>query len=131
MTINLRELAESDLGHTVEGEFSLPVFLTSPDGVTYETNNENQPLVGQVVYDQVLINPDTGQSFSVRNPAVTLRQSTLTRIPLPGEKWLVEVPETPSQTANKKQYLMGSTRNPQDGASIGFITLYLEDAEQV
>ena len=51
---NLRELAESDLGTTLEGDFALPVELIDPDGV-------KQSLVGQVLYDTVEFNPETGE----------------------------------------------------------------------
>ena len=51
MAVNLRELAESDLAETLEGEFGLPVILTDPAGV-------RQTVEGQILYDTVILDPD-------------------------------------------------------------------------
>lgn len=121
---NLRELAESHLAITLEGDFGLPVNLIGPDGIRYND------LIGQVIFDIRRLNPETGEEMTVSTPVVTLRRSSLSRIPKAGEKWIVEIPETPSTTADKKQYIISPTRAPEGGASIGFIRLYLQDVEQ-
>lgn len=122
--MNLRELSEKDLGRSLEGEWSLPVNLIDPDGARYDG------LRGQVLFDIVRVNPETGEEVTVQTPVVTLRRSTLARIPAPGENWIVEIPATPSEAAAKVQHVLSPTRPPEGGASIGFIRLYLQAVEQ-
>ena len=124
MALNLREQAESDLSFTLEGAFGLPVTLIAPDGSIQDD------LVGQVLYDTVRINPETGEEMVVNNPVVVLRRSSLDRIPLPGEKWIVKIPVDPSITATLEDFMIDETRPPEGGRSIGFIRLYLRRAQQ-
>jgi hypothetical protein len=128
--VNLRKQAELDLGQTLEGEFSLPVFLTDPDGVKYTLATSGDPLVGQILYDKIKIDPETGEEIAVKNPIVSLRRSSLTRIPQAGEVWQVQIPITPDPDAAKVSFILGKARGPEGGASIGFIRLYLQEAEQ-
>jgi hypothetical protein len=131
LTTNLRERAESDLKHSLESGFGLPVTLIDPDGVTIDTKNgTTDPLVGQVLYDTVRVNPETGEDMIVNNPIVTLRRSSLSRIPKAGEKWFVKIPVTPSETAELVDFVTDSTRPPEGGNSIGFVRLYLRKAQQ-
>ncbi len=128
---NLRELAESDLSTTLEGDFGLPVELTDPDGVIYTTKKDSTDLLmGQILYDTVLTDPATLEQMTVNLPIVSLRRSSLTRIPLAGETWHVRIPITPSLTATKQDFLISKDRAPDGGASIGFIKLYLQKATQ-
>ena len=124
MAVNLRELAEKDLGASLEGEWSLPVNLVDPDGVRYDG------LRGQILFDIVRVNPETGEEVTVKTPVVSLRRSSLARVPEPGENWIVEIPETPSELADKIQHVLSPTRPPEGGGSIGFIRLYLQLVEQ-
>lgn len=121
--MNLRERIERDLSFSLEGRWGLPVVLISPDGV-------RQPLTGQVLYDIVRIDPETGNDVIVETPVVTLRRSSLNRVPLAGENWIVEIPVSPSTTAAMQQYIMSPTRPPEGGRSIGIIRLYLQVVEQ-
>jgi hypothetical protein len=98
--------------------------LIDPDGARYDG------LRGQVLFDIVRVNPETGEEVTVQTPVVTLRRSTLARIPAPGENWIVEIPATPSEAAAKVQHVLSPTRPPEGGASIGFIRLYLQAVEQ-
>lgn len=120
--MNLRERVERDLSFTLEGRWGLPVTLIGPDGVRQSN------LLGQVLYDIVRLNPETGEEVVVETPVVTLRRSSLVRIPQPGEKWLVEIPVTPSLTATTEQYALG--KPPEGGRSLGVIRLYLQKIEQ-
>ena len=122
--VNLRELAESDLATSLEGDFGLPVELIDPDGVKYDSVN------GQILYDQVRVDPATLGQMVVNNPIVSLRRSSLTRIPLAGETWHVRIPITPSVDAEKVDFLIDTDQPPEGGASIGFIKLYLKKAVQ-
>ena len=119
MALNLREQAESDLSFTLEGAFGLPVTLIAPDGSIQDN------LTGQVLYDTIKVNPETGEEMVVNNPVVSLRRSSLDRIPLPGEKWIVKIPVDPSTTATLEDFIIDQTRPPEGGRSIGFIRLYL------
>jgi hypothetical protein len=129
--VNLREQAESDLATTLEGDFGLPVELTDPDGVIYTTKTGSTDLLmGQILYDQVRVDPATLGQMVVNNPIVSLRRSSLVRIPLAGETWHVRIPITPSLTAEKVDFLIDTDQPPEGGASIGFIKLYLKKAVQ-
>lgn len=122
--MNLRVIAEQDLAVTLEGDWGLPVNLVDPDGVRYDD------LQGQVLFDITRIDPATGESMAVDTPVVTLRRSSLQRIPVQGERWMVEIPDKPDPDAPKVQYFISPTRALEGGASIGFIRLYLQKAIQ-
>ncbi len=119
---NLRELVETDLGETLEGDFALPVELIDPDGV-------EQSLVGQVLYDSMELDSD-GQPITVNVPIVTLRRTSLTRIPENGEKWIVKIPTEPSTTAPLEDFMITGDRPLSGGGSIGFIRLKLQRVGQ-
>lgn len=124
--MNLRELAESHLAQTLENpdHFGLPIVLIAPDGTEYDA------VYGQVLYDTHQFDDGLGIDVVVPNPVVTVRKSSLTRIPLASEKnqWAVRIPSTPSLTASTETYLMG--RVSEDGDSIGFLRLYLSKTVQ-
>ena len=127
----LRERIEADLAITLEGEYGLPVELISPDGEKINTKKDTtEQLVGQILYDTRTGNPDTGEVVIDNNPIVTLRRSSLSRIPKSGEKWSVKIPIEPKADASLVNFVLTATRSNEGGASIGFIRLYLQKAEQ-
>lgn len=121
--MNLRVQIEEDLALTLESpdDYGLPVKLIDPDGGIQELN-------GQVLYDTKVIDPETGLPVIVHQPVVTLRRSSLTRVPRAGEKWAVSIPEVPGPDADKVLHTV--ERAPEDGGSIGFIRLYLMRVKQ-
>ena len=123
ISLNLRVQIEEDLATTLESadDFGLPVILISPDGEIQEVN-------GQILYDTQKIDPETGLDMIVHKPVVTLRRSSLTRIPAGGEKWGVRIPEVPDPNATKILHMLEQA--PEDGKSIGYIKLYLTRAIQ-
>ena len=125
--MNLREQAEADLAVTLEDikGFGLPVILIDPDGniIDKSANEPTEELTGQILYDTVVVRPETGLETVIPDPVVTLRRSSLSRVPGAGEKWMCIIPKDPSTTAPKVLHLV--SRAPQDGRSIGFIRLYL------
>lgn len=130
--MNLREQVESDLADTLENpdHWGLPVELIDPDGniQTKSVNDPDQDLSGQILYDTTVVNPETGLEMIVAKPVVTLRRSSLSRIPAAGEKWMIRIPETPDPTAAKVLHRIEQA--PEDGKSIGFIRLYLVRATE-
>ena len=122
--MNLRERVERDLAVSLEGRWGLPVTLTSPDGV------KQTGLRGQVLYDIVRLNPETGEEVVIETPVVTLRRSSLNRVPVAGENWLVEIPVEPRENAPLVPYIISPVKPPEGGRSIGFIRLYLQVVEQ-
>ena len=123
--MNLREQIETDLSETLEDsdEFGLPVILVDPDGVVYSA------VYGQILYDTRRID-EVGIEVLEHVPVVTVRRSSLTRVPLASEKnrWLVKIPTTPSLTATPTTFLLGHAS--EDGGSIGFLRLYLTKTVQ-
>lgn len=129
--MNLREQAEEDLFDSLEDSdgWGLPVILVDPDGVKYDksANDPTADLTGQILYDTTVYDPETGMNVIVSIPVVTLRRSSLARIPVAGEDWFVKIPETPDASAPKVSHVL--ERAPQGGKSIGFIRLYLTRAD--
>jgi len=123
MTANLRELAETLLGLTVEGPFGLPIDLTAPDASKFSAT-------GQLVYDRLEVNPDTGEVTVVVNPVAVLRRSSLTIVPDDGENWFFKMAIDPSTTATKGNFVMDGSRSIKGGRSLGIIRIPLQFVEQ-
>lgn len=130
MAVNLRQKAEADLSRTLEGDFSLPVILVDPDGNEITENVSGTTLKGQILYSTTQTDPETGEPIIVNNPIVTLRRSSLSRVPIPGERWLVRIPIDPTEGADIIDFIIDHGRSPEGGRDIGFIRLYLRKAEQ-
>ena len=130
MTANLRQKAEADLSRTLEGDFGLPVILVDPDGNEITENVSGTTLKGQILYSTSRIDPETGEPVIVNNPVVTLRRSSLSRVPLPGEKWLIRIPIDPTEGAAIMDFIISPDKSPEGGRDIGFIRLYLRKATQ-
>ena len=131
--INLREQIERDLADSLEGEWKVPVELTTPDGQRqiYSVNNPSARLGGQVLYFSRQENPVTGEAMIINQPVVTLRVSSLIRIPRAGETWFIRMPVSPRPGADWESFVFTHDRNPEDGADIGFIRIYPQRAKQV
>ena len=129
--INLRAQIEKDLGDSIESEWKMPVELTGPDGITqkYSVNNPSALLGGQILYFTQSINPETGETIIVNKPVVSLRISSLRRVPQSGEKWYIKMPVSPIAGAIKKDYVFTPTRAIEDGQDIGFIRIYPQKME--
>jgi hypothetical protein len=122
---------ETDLGRSLEGDFGLPVELITPDAVTINTRqSDGAPLEGQVLYNSKDVDVDTGLPIVVNNPVVTLRRSSLSRIPVAGEKWIVRIPKNPNETDILINFALDGSRPPESGQSIGFVKLYLRAIQQ-
>lgn len=133
--MNIRELAERDLAKTLEDSssgFGLPVELTAPNGdeQIFKKNSTTELLTGQILYETVLIDPQTGAQKIIPNPNVSLRITSLDIVPKAGEKWFVRIPIDPSRTAEKFSFVSSGDRDPDTMRSIGYITLYLQKAKQ-
>lgn len=123
---NLRVQIELDLADSLEGEWKVPVELTSPDGIT-QTHSVNDPdslLGGQVLYFTRRENPDTGEIVVVDQPVASLRISSLLRVPQNGEKWFIKMPTSPVVGADYETFVFTPTRSNEHGTDIGFIRIY-------
>jgi len=129
--MNLRVRAEADLKFSLEGEWGLPVILIDPDGVeqTKSVNDPTEDLSGQILYDHRVVDSETGMEHTVNTPVVTLRISSLLRVPKDGENWGMKFPLVPDPAAPKTTFILIG-RPPEGGASIGFIRLYPQLPEQ-
>jgi hypothetical protein len=121
--VNLREIAESDLAKTLEGDFGQTTYLTAPDGSTFEAK-------GRIDYNTQDFDPDTGAPILVQASSVTYRKSTLAQVPAAGENWFIKIPESPVAGASLLNRAMSKTRAPANGDSIGFIRIFLQEADQ-
>ena len=128
--MNLRAEIETDLVETLQGDYGQAVVLTSPDGVRYSksANIPTADLMGQVLYDTIG-QDENGADVIDHKPVVTLRRTSLTRVPLSGETWAVEIPIGPQVGATRSTFML--ERASEDGCSIGVIRLYLRAAVQL
>lgn len=123
---NLRAQIEADLHESLEGEWGMPVQLTSPDGEeqVHSKNNPSELLRGQVLYFSKREDPATGETVIVPQPVVTLRISSLVRVPLDGENWHIRIPISPVAGAPMRSFTFTSDRAREYGSDIGFIRIY-------
>jgi hypothetical protein len=121
---------ESDLGDTIEGEFGVPVTLLTPDGKTVTTTVDGRPLLGKVRWMQPEVNPETGLAVAVPNPVVTLRRSSLSRVPATGENWAVIIPSGPRPDAAPSTYALDASYAVEGGQTLGKVRLPLVAAKQ-
>jgi len=129
--VNLRtHIATAGLKKMIEGNFGLPIELTTPDGVEITTNEDGDVLKGEVLYDREEIDPESGELKTVKEIMVSLRKTALSIVPKSGETWKVAIPLDPALPSILTTHLINSDKAPIDGDSIGFIKLFLKDVEQ-
>lgn len=128
--MGLRAEIEADLLETLEDpyDYGMPVILISPDGVIYNTSeNDGETLYGRVLYDTI-DEDEEGRQITVHQPNVTLRISSLGRVPENGEQWIVKIPDGPTNEATTLTCML--ERALHDGSSLGIIKLHLRKTEQ-
>jgi hypothetical protein len=102
----------------VTSGFALPVILTDPDtGLPYPE------YYGKILYDVKVWDPEQGCEIVVHRPIVTLRRSSLARVPKSGEKWKIQIPTEPRVDAPKETFIF--ERPALDGISIGYVKMEL------
>lgn len=123
---NLRVAIENDLNDSIESEWGIECELTSPDGQIqiYSLNDPTKKLKGQYLNFSRRENPDSGEIMIVNDPVLTLRKSSLIRVPAPGEKWYIKINDIVSGTI--KKYIGNADRSPEHGSDIGFVRIYLQ-----
>ena len=120
---NLRKKAENLLSLSLEGPFGLPVYATGPDGVKNEYS-------GQIISDRIQKNPDTGEVMAIINPVVSLRRSSLSRVPQSGEIWYFQMPLDPDPDGELIDFVYDGSEAIRGGRSIGFINIPLSYVKQ-
>lgn len=134
MAENLLKESERCLGETLEGAFSLPVRLIDPSGVThiYAKNSTTRLIRGQVVLDTLKRSDQVDTEYFgdifVQTPSVTLRRSSLPRVPANGEFWVVQIPQSLDDNPEYESYMLESPKT--DINFLGIITLYLKQLSQ-
>jgi hypothetical protein len=127
--MNLRGMVERDLGVTIEGDYGVPVVMTAPDGTIYSASTAATPIMGRLVYDHAEMTPN-GETVIVHNPCLTLRTSTLPRVPKTDEHWMFKVPLNMADQTKLALFFLDAGHPPENGASIGFTRFYLTSAVQ-
>jgi hypothetical protein len=123
--MNIPALAESDLAFTIEGDFAVPVTLIDPEGTFIEQSLNGGRLRGKVRWARVAASAD-GVPFSVDAPALTLRRSSLPRIPQSHrEQWVVIMPSGPREDAPLEYWELDKGSSVEGGRTLGKITLPL------
>lgn len=128
---NLRAQIESDLHDSIEGEFGIPIQLTNPDGDTqiYSKNNPEELLKAQVLYTSRSVDPVTGETIIINQPCVSIRVSSLDRVPADNEKWFIKMPVSPDEGAELLNFIFTTTKTREHGFDIGFIKIYPQRIE--
>lgn len=128
---NLRAAIEKDLGESIEGEWGIAVELTAPDGTvqTKSANDSTKLLKGQVLYFSQPVDPITGEQTIVNMPVVSLRISSLDRVPANGETSFIRMPISPVAGAKKVSFVFTGTKAKEHGTDIGFIRIYPQKIE--
>lgn len=62
---------------------------------------------------------------------VTLRISSLIRVPKAGENWYIRMPISPVVGAAKERFVFTATRSLEHGTDIGFIRIYPQRVEEL
>jgi hypothetical protein len=128
--INVRALAEQDLAQVLEGEFSVPCVLITPEGEKIDTDTDGNPLRCRALWSQVRTN-SAGGSYTVPDPLVELRRSSLSRVPEEGENWAVIIPSGPEAGAPLETFLLDPLSRPLGGGrNLGAIKLPLIKGKQ-
>jgi hypothetical protein len=120
--VDLRKLSEEFLGTSLEGDFSLPVEIQTPNGAI-------QTVRAQVLYDRTGEDPQTGEMVYVTDPVVVVRRTSLDPLPEPGERLVIRIPSSPREDATKETYFCFD-QSFQGGRSLGMIRFYLTKTEQ-
>ena len=129
--MNLREhIATNGLKASIEGNFGLSVVLIDPDGDTIDTNEDGNTLKGQVLYDRIGEDPETGDEIVVKEISVSLRKSALSRVPQAGETWKISFPLDPADPNTLTTHLLTKNKAPVTGGSIGFIKYFPAEVDQ-
>jgi hypothetical protein len=122
---DLRAAQEKDLSDCIEGEFGTDVILTDPDGETYEysANDPELKLRAKVRYKSVSVNPETGGPLYSEDIHVSIRTTSLTRVPQDGETWGIKLPVSPQVGAPIEDFLFTPDRAIISGADMGYIKI--------
>jgi len=123
--ISIPALSEMDLSDTIEGEFGLPVTLTSPGGVEINQTVDETPLKGYVRRSYKDTREKSGDTVIVNAPAVKLRITSLSQIPATGEKWIIGIPESPIEGAAIEYYELDPKKPVEVNRSKGTVKLFL------
>ena len=116
-------MIERDLAVTLEGDYGDAATLVGPDGTVYATNTLGKPIAGRLVYDHAEVNAN-GETVIVHSPCLTLRTSTLPRVPQFNERWAFKIPKSVTDPT-LSLFFLDADRPPVDSASIGFKKYYL------
>lgn len=110
--MSLRDVIESDLSVTLEGDFQSPVFVTDSEAVEHE-------IKGQVIRIDAMIDPMTNQLVPKKQTGVTVRTSSLPFMPVRKV--------TPIRCFDiTGQEITGTVDVIREDAAIGFTTMVID-----
>ena len=125
-----KHIPTAGLKMMLEGAFGELVELIPPSGADIITNEDGDPLRGQVIRDFDAIDPETGDTVVVTKTMVTLRKSALSTVPEPGENWGVRIQAKPEDETILVLYNVNTDESIMGGSTAGFITLMLKSIDQ-
>jgi hypothetical protein len=127
---NVRAMVTNDLASTLEGEFGLPISLIGPDGQIYSKDKNGNPLKARIVWGTVRPNLQTGELTSIKDPIITIRRASLSRVPVSGETWCVMLPANTLSEVPSVVFYLDKGRAVEGDDSLGTVRLYLSKVAQ-
>lgn len=125
-----QHIPNAGLKQMLEGAFGELVELIPPAGADITTNEDGDPLRGQVIRDFNALDPETGDTVVVTKTMVSLRKSALSTVPHPGENWGVRIQAKPDDESILVLYSVNNDESIMGGSTAGFITLMLKSMDQ-
>jgi hypothetical protein len=119
------DMMEQDLGTTIENDFASPCSMVDPNGNVITVSANGGPLYARFTDDYVSAG-ESGEAIIIKDPMIIMRISSLSRVPVGGEKW-----SFCNLRTGKLYVIDGNTKVPERADSIGFIRLYPRQVAQL
>lgn len=94
------------------------------------TADDGIQLKAEILYDTEKMDPETGDLIVVGKTQVVFARVELASLPVAGARWGVRIPINPVFPTVLSEFIIDSSRAPEDGQSIGFAKYFLKDLDE-
>lgn len=123
--MNIRNhIATDGLDKSLGGNLGMDVKIKYADGST------QTGLRAMVLYDKIVIDPESGEEIVIKETSVTLSKYRLNQPINAGDKIYIEYPKSPDDQTVKLYEIMDGDKAPIENGSIGYITIYPKTTDQ-
>lgn len=129
--MTLRKLA-ANIAKVAIKKFKTECVLIGPEstGTRYETDVNGDQLVCQLLSGRTTLSPDSGEEMVVFEPVAIFHRSSLQRIPVDGETWVLIAALDPELPDVKTTMSQDTSKSIEGGRSLGVIRLYMSQVKQ-